>query len=227
MSRAARDAVRRPTPPEIARAAVAAARVASVRVVCGRAGTRLVIARTEPSTAGEVTIHVDAGSPVVTTLAQGYAVAVTLAAPAPFSSLVAIGQARLQPDAQSSTHVFAIELAGLTLQGPGRRIAVDLEEFWALEEDPIAPDAPRMLAHLAAAHAAELTACVRAHLEPDATAVVPRSLDRFGLGLAVITADGVSDIVLGFPNAPVSSMHDVASYLRVALTCPCQPRTSP
>lgn len=203
---------------------MAGARVATVRVVCAPTRGQLVIAAVAPSVTGDLTLRLDGSSPLVVRLAQGHALTVTLAAPAPFSSLVAVGRARHLPDDGDSAWTFAVEVAGLMLQGPLGRVQVAVDDFWAVEDDPLAPEAPRVLAHLNDAHADELTACVRAHVEPRAEWVLPRSLDRFGLGLAVMTPDGISDVVLGFPNAPVSSMREVASSLRVALTCPCQSR---
>ena len=68
---------------------------------------------------------------------------------------------------------------------------------------------------------AELLACVRAHGLPETEAAVPRSLDRYGLELAAIGADGIRTVRLPFPGGPVRSLQEVTDGLRVLLTCRC------
>ena len=51
--------------------------------------------------------------------------------------------------------------------------------------------------------------------------MLPRALDRYGLELAVITGQGVRNVRLGFPGAPVSSFDEVNNGLRALLTCRC------
>ena len=100
-------------------------------------------------------------------------------------------------------------------------VTVPLGEFKAAEPDPLWRHAPEALRHLGEAHAPELLACVRAHGLPDAEAVVPRTLDRYGLELAAIGADGIRTVRLPFPGGPVRSLQEVTDGLRVLLTCRC------
>jgi hypothetical protein len=51
--------------------------------------------------------------------------------------------------------------------------------------------------------------------------VIPRGLDRYGLELLVLTADGIASVRLSFPDGPVSALGDVPVSLRAALTCRC------
>ena len=46
--------------------------------------------------------------------------------------------------------------------------------------------------------------------------MVPRALDRYGLVVAVLTADGVRRSRLHFPGGPVSDLAGVALGLRAA-----------
>jgi hypothetical protein len=71
-------------------------------------------------------------------------------------------------------------------------------------------------------HMGELVRCVRAHGMSRAEWVIPRGLDRYGLELLVLTADGIAAVRLSFPDGPVSSLDDVPVSLRTALTCRCQ-----
>ncbi len=100
-------------------------------------------------------------------------------------------------------------------------MTVPLNEFKAAEPDPLWRQAPQALEHLGEAHAPELLACVRAHGLPEAEAVVPRALDRYGLELAVICAAGIRTVRLPFPGGPVDSLQEVTEGLRVLLTCRC------
>jgi Protein of unknown function (DUF2470) len=100
-------------------------------------------------------------------------------------------------------------------------VAVPLGEFKAADPDPLWRHAPQALSHLAEAHADELLACVRAHGLPETEAVVPRSLDRYGLELAAIGADGIRTVRLPFPGGPLRSLQEVTDGLRVLLTCRC------
>ena len=103
-----------------------------------------------------------------------------------------------------------------------RAEAIELEEFLRAEPDPLRGDAPAILSHLEAAHAAELLACLRAHGHADAVAVVPRSLNRYGIDLTMLRPDGVQNVWLAFPDGPVDSVHHVGPSLRPLLTCRCR-----
>jgi hypothetical protein len=52
--------------------------------------------------------------------------------------------------------------------------------------------------------------------------VIPRNLDRYGLELLVLTADGAAPVRLSFPDGPITSIDDVPASIRTALTCRCQ-----
>ena len=71
----------------------------------------------------------------------------------------------------------------------------------------------------------ELIHCVRAHGMPQADWVIPRGLDRYGLQLLVLTADGTAAVRLAFPGGPVTSLDEVPASIRTALTCRCQADT--
>ena len=57
-----------------------------------------------------------------------------------------------------------------------------------------------------------------------AEAVIPRSLDRFGLQLLVLMPSGTASVRLAFPNGPVSALHEAPASIRAALTCRCSSR---
>ncbi|GAB3260860.1 hypothetical protein GCM10027425_24020 [Alteromonas gracilis] len=93
-----------------------------------------------------------------------------------------------------------------------------------MSADPLAEVAPRLLLHLADAHAAELLACVRAHGHPEAEAVVPRELDRWGLVIVALTPGGVERVRLHFPGGPVDDLRLLSPGLHCLLTCRCRHR---
>ena len=106
----------------------------------------------------------------------------------------------------------------------GTSVPVPLGAFHAAEPDPLWRYSSQTVAHLGEAHAAELLACVRAHGSPEAQAVVPRAIDRYGLQLTLLTAGGVSTLRLPFPFGPVGSAEEARVGLRAMLTCQCGTR---
>jgi hypothetical protein len=118
-----------------------------------------------------------------------------------------------------SACVVAIESVEFT--GPGHaRVPVD--EYRSVEPDPLWRVAPSVLRHLEQGHLAELVRCVRAHGMPKADWVIPRNLDRYGLGLLVLATDGTAPVRLSFPDGPITSIDEVPASIRAVLTCRCQ-----
>lgn len=97
---------------------------------------------------------------------------------------------------------------------------VDVESFSAANPDPLRTEAPQVLAHLREAHGAGLLHCLRSQGHVKAEWVEPQRLDRYGLEVSVVSADGVTDIRLPFP-APLDSLSQLGPGLRTALMCRC------
>ncbi|OBG65227.1 MULTISPECIES: HugZ family protein [unclassified Mycobacterium] len=85
--------------------------------------------------------------------------------------------------------------------GYGRMDSATGDEYAAAAPDPVAPAAPRALAHLNADHSDALTAMARAFGGyPDADTAVCTGIDRYGLDLRVHTPRGVAYTRVGFPE---------------------------
>jgi hypothetical protein len=149
-------------------------------------------------------------------------VRVSLPAGPPFSAL------RLTGTAQPVTRVggagiaaCVVTIGSIEFTGGGQAW-VPVEEYRAAAPDPLWRVAPGVLHHLEHGHMDELVRCVRAHGLTRADWVIPRGLDRYGLELLVLAADGVAAVRLSFPGGAVSCLDDVPMSLRAALTCRCQ-----
>jgi hypothetical protein len=215
-----------PSLAERARTAVAQARLAVVTWDDLETAGRL----RSPVTA-TAAIRVDgAGGPVLLlapretvteALAASPLVTVTVPAPAPLGSLALTGT--VWPRAEADGRLgYRLDLRSLRFAGGGGA-PVPLAEYQAAAPDPLWRVAGSAIGHLERGHMAELICCVRAHGMYQAEWVVPRGLDRFGLELAVISANGVAAVRLSFPDGPVSSLEGVPASLRAVLACRCRP----
>lgn len=91
--------------------------------------------------------------------------------------------------------------------------------YGSAEPDPLALDAPAVLAHLNDAHADALAACLRAvgHRAEFAYAV---GLDSGGLSVTAGTATGVNLVCLAFPS-PVTALSQLPTSLSLVLRPRC------
>jgi hypothetical protein len=163
------------------------------------------------------------GSPVARWLGSGpSAVRVSVPAGAPFSALRLTGTAR-PVTGDHATGITACVVAIDSVEFTGADCArIPVDEYRAVEPDPLWRVAPSVLRHLEQGHMAELVRCVRAHGMTKADWVIPRNLDRYGLELLVLTTDGAASVRLSFPVGPITSIDDIPTSIRTALTCRCQ-----
>jgi hypothetical protein len=211
------------------------ARAVAAIVTC--AGSQGVPAMTVPlrtDPAGQPVLLPPAGSPPERHLAGG-PVAVTVAVPAdpPFSALRLAGAATASGPAadRASTNAdwastkgragYLVTVRSAEFSGPVPA-RVGLAEYAAAAPDPLWREAPAALRHLEDCHMAELVRCVRAHGLVEAEYVVPRSLDRFGLGLLVLTSSGAAAVRLAFPDGPVGALNEVPASIHAVMTCRCR-----
>jgi hypothetical protein len=218
------DVPPRPSLPELARTALAravAATVSTASVAGGPVAAGLVPVRVTRD--GSPLLLPAAGSPLARWLAAGQdAVQVSLPVGPPFSALRLTGTARPVAGAgDAGTTACVLTIGSVEFTG-GRHALVPVEDYRAAQPDPFWRVAPRILHHLEQGHTDELIRCVRAHGMTRADWVIPRGLDRYGLRLLVLTADGTAAVRLPFPGGPASSLDDVPTWLRAALTCCCE-----
>ena len=221
------DVLPGPSLPELARTALAHAGAATVSGTVPAGG---------PAAAGQVPVRAGRdGSPLLlpstgSLLERRLAacpepVTVCVPAAAPFSALRLTGTSRLLArDRVAGITACAVAVRSVEFAGAGcARIPV--AEYRAASPDPLWRVAPAVLRHLEQGHMGELVSCVRAHGIIQADWVVPRSLDRYGLKLIVLTADGAAAVRLAFPDGPITSLHEIPASIRTALTCRCQAET--
>jgi hypothetical protein len=219
------DVLPGPSRAELARTALARAAAAAV-TAAGPDRCAFAAVPVRVNAAGQPVLLPADRSALAGLLAAGPAtVTVAVAADLPFTSLRLVGTAARDrpPATHCGTIPYVVTLRSVEFTGP-RRAPVDLAEYRTGAPDPLWREAPGILRHLESCHMAELVACVRAHGMPAAECVVPRSLDRFGLELLVLSPDGLAACRLSFPDGPVTSLRQVPASVRAVLTCRC---TSP
>jgi hypothetical protein len=218
------DVLPGPSLPELARTALARAATATV------SGPSLF---GDPPSARPVPVRsIRDGSPLLLPAAgsqlaqwlaaQPDAVRVSLPAGAPFSALRITGTAQpVTGTGETGITACLLNIESVEFTGVGQA-PVAVEDYRAAAPDPLWRVAPGILRHLEQGHMTELVGCVRAHGLGAADWVFARALDRYGLELLVLAADGVAAVRLAFPDGPVSSLDEAPASLRTALTCRCQ-----
>jgi hypothetical protein len=218
------DVLPGPSLPELARTALARAATATVSVTSvlgGGDAARPVPVRSTRD--GSPLLLPAARSPLARWLtASPDPVRVSLPAGPPFSVLRLTGTARPVTVGDEDAITACMLTIGSGEFPGGGRARVPVAEYRAARPDPLWRMAPGILRHLEDGHMGELVRCVRAHGLALADWVIPRGLDRYGLELLVLATDGISAVRLAFPDGPVSSLDEVPSSLRTALTCRCQ-----
>lgn len=204
-----------PSPAEIARTVLADSDAAQV-VVDDLTLPDLVAIRAAAD--GRVSVIVPPSSPTLDVLDANPVAMLRVDAPVPFGMLELIGAFGRCPPEGAAAPRFSVALLKLRFAA-ARIVAVPLSAYFAATPDPLREHATEMVAHLERGHSQGLLDCLRAHGMTEASAVVPRVIDRYGLELGVITPTGVATARLAFPGGPVTSVREVAAHLRVVLTC--------
>ena len=222
------DVLPGPSLPELARTALARAAAATVsdpgpRTPGGRSATPGQVP-VRATWDGRPVLLPASGSWLEQRLSARPAKPVTVWGPAaaPLSALRLTGTSQLLTrDSVAGITACVVAVQSVGFAGSGYPL-VALDEYQAAAPDPLWRVAPAILRHLERGHMGELVQCVRAHGMPQADWVMPRGLDRYGLQLLVLTADGTAAVRLAFPGGPVTSLDDVPASIRTALTCRCQ-----
>lgn len=207
-----------PSLAELARTAVAQARVGTLTTYSRRAParSRSTIVDVRDDAAGLV-VEVRSGCPAVADLLERPLATVQVGPPGCTTVLVHGGAGRLPRVAGSDRLAFRVEPAVVRAGGEELQL-VDVREYLRAEPDPLRVQAPALLEHLRQGHGAQLAACLRARGHLTASWVEPQALDRTGLVLTVLGADGVETVRLDFPE-PVTSVEQLAPGLRAVLSC--------
>jgi hypothetical protein len=211
---------RGPSPAERARTALAGTSVASL-ITHGCPGARtLTVVSVQDGPRGNPVLWLDRDSPVVRLLGTRRVVSLRVPAPVPHRWLELTGPLESARIARPGRRAYRLSVLSARFVG-ATTVSVPVGDFADAEPDPLAGAAAAVLQHLGQAHADELLACLRSHGLRDVLAVVPDALDRYGISLVALCADGVRTLRLDFPNGPVDRLEDVAPGLRAPLTCRC------
>lgn len=204
---------------ERARTRLADARMATL-FVRGRSvdATQTVVAL-EEQIGGRPLIVLERESPTVKQLLQCPVATLSVPGPEPYSCLQLVGTFRPVRIEVEALCGFRPTVLSVHLQGSARR-SIAVEDFLRAEPDPLRGDVAATLRHLEHAHAGDLLACVRSQ-GFEALAVVPTGVDRYGLELASIRADGVQQLRLTFPGGPVTSMSELHAGFGMMICCGC------
>ena len=142
-------------------------------------------------------------------------------APAGCHRMALQGTVRRMPSRDGGGRLaFRLEPRTVRLLANCGEIDVEITAYAGVGPDPLRRDAPAVLAHLRERHAHQLAACLRAQGH-DALFVDATRLDRHGLTVTAVGAEGVSQVHLAFP-AMISRLTDLPPGLSVALMCRCR-----
>lgn len=128
----------------------------------------------------------------------------------PRPDLLGIG-ARI-PAAKEEWTVLAMEVCEIEVEDGWGSAIVEPEEYAAARPDPFVAIEPGMIGHLDASHRAELEALYRERFGGEGV-VRAVGLDRFGLTLRCLAADGPLDLRLAFPK-PVRDLEGLRCAYR-------------
>lgn len=212
-----------PTAAEAARTAVASARTGAL-ITYPRHGRPLLTSVALQEQDGDVVLHLPEGSAAARLLDLRPLATVRMAPVGCDPTSLQGGVRRRAERTSSGLLTYALAVAGVRLGTTWSR-CVPVEDYRRAEPDPLRCRAAEVVAHLATQHAEALTACLQAQGHHRALWVHPRRLDRYGLELSVLEADGVALVRLNFPT-PVRSVRELSSSLHLALRgrCPdCRP----
>lgn len=211
-----------PPPIELARTALARASFATLATTrCPSRPVRVVTVTVRDRSDGRPTIGIDKDSPALAELAARPVATLSVPAPVPYRRLHLTGPlTRCRPRLRERPTYQLTPLTG-RLVGP-TTLPLAMDEFRAARPDPFADTATGILDHLATAHLADLLACARAQGHSHAEAALPRTIDRYGLGLALLHVGGVQYVRLPFPTGPIDTLDQVPPGLHMPMACRCR-----
>lgn len=186
---------------------------------CRTPATRTVVAL-GTSDSGVPGIRLEGSAPAVAALAACRVATLTVAGRDGWVLRLTGSFTMGRPDA-SGIRTYTPTLLALRLvapTGPRDDVVVAVDSFLRARPDVFGEEAAAVLAHLGAVHAEDLL--TRAWREGyDAAAVVPRSLDRDGVELAVLGVEGVQNWRVPFTTG---SVDDAAGLRAAALPVECR-----
>lgn len=145
-------------------------------------------------------------------------------APAGHDDVLLQGAVRRLPGlGANGTLLFHLDVAAVRVGSPA--VLIDEDDYARATPDPLAADAPAVLAHLNDAHADGLAACLRA-LDHQVGFAHATALDCTGLTVTAVTAGHVDTVRLSFPE-PVTALSQLPISLSLVLTprCGCSAMT--
>ncbi len=209
----------RPSPAEQARTTLAVARCGAL-TTDPRRGSQVLAAVIVHGGEDPVSFSLPADDPASAVLRSG-PLSTLRVAPAGFAPTTVQGQVRhLEPADGRGLIRYALGIATVRL-GNGGEQPVDVGAVLAAEPDPLREHVAAILDHLQRDHGPDLVSCLRAQGHGQVQWAQARRLDRYGLELTVLDADGVAIVRLDFPQ-PVACLEDISPGIYLALRGRCR-----
>lgn len=207
---------------EQARTSVAGARTGTLRTRSCRTPSTETLVSVDVADDGRVRVLLAGTSPAVPALAACRVATLTL--PGPGSRVVRLtGSFTMDRPDDTGMRAYVPTLLSIRLVEPGRDdVVVPVDAFLRSEPDTFGHHAAAVLRHLAAVHGEDLLAGARAQ-GYDAAAVVPLVVDRDGVELAVLTAEGVGRWHVPFDGCGAATGADLRT-VRLPVDCSCPDR---
>lgn len=206
---------------EQARTAVAGARTATLTTRSCRAPSTRTVVSVATDADGRIAVRLEGSAPAVPALAACRVATLTLPGPGSTSVRLTGSFTMGRPD-ESGMRWYTPTLLSVRLVTPGGDdVVVPVESFLRTRPDAFGSQAASVLAHLAEAHGEDLLAAAR-EAGYDAAAVVPLLVDRDGVELAVLGAQGVDRwrAPYGRGGCPADDLRTV----RLPVDCACEDR---
>ncbi len=207
---------------EQARTAVACARTGTLRTRSCRTPSTETLVSVESTDDGRVRVVLAGSSAAVPALAACRVATLTLAGPGSRIVRLTGSFAMDRPD-ETGLRAYTPTLLSVRLVEPGRDdVVVPVDTFLRSQPDTFGHHAASVLRHLTAVHGEDLLAGARAQGYA-AAAVVPLVVDRDGVELAVLTADGVDRWHVPFDGCLPAAGADLRT-VRLPVDCSCPDR---
>lgn len=201
-----------------ARTSVAAARVGLLTTYARHpAGQTSVTVSVQPQADGSVQVQLRADARGAQQLLARPVATLDLA-PVGHDPVLLHGAVRRLPGAGATgSLLFHLDVVAVRVGSPA--VAVDEHDYARATPEPLAPDAPAVLAHVNDRHADGLAACLRAlgHRVGFAQAT---ALDSHGLTVVAVTSSSVDTVRLPFPR-PVTALSQLPVSLSLLLAPRC------
>jgi hypothetical protein len=206
------------SPAEHARTAVASALTGALTAYL-RQATPLRARVTVRDDRGQVVLGLSSDSDAARLLSIRPFAAVRVAPPGCEPTVLQGTVCRLARADRSRITRFTLTPGAIRLDG-AQKLPVEASAYLEAQPDPLRHEAAAVIAHLRRDHGQDLADCLRAQGHHQVLWAEASRLDRYGLELIALEAEGISTIRLTFPE-PVHDLRELGPSLYLALHDGC------